>query len=239
MISAVVPVMNRTDRIIPCLSTWIDHDQIGEIVIVDWSSTIPIKTDPILKELFDHWKVKVIRVNNETSFISMSHSLNVGVVYAKGDHILKIDIDYQLKNPELLKILERNQFKKHLFCGTIPNKENYDFHGFCFFEKRYFTEINGYNENCRGWGFDDEDFYRRMENAGLDRVVVMNISDFIYHIPHDDNLRVANYPQKDKKVTNRANENMTKKGEKHEISKYVTIINESNYVELIRIKNEA
>ena len=78
MISAVVPVMNRSDRIIPCLSTWIDQDQIGEIVIVDWSSSVPIKTDPMLSKFLDHWKIKIIRVDKETSFISMSHSLKIG-----------------------------------------------------------------------------------------------------------------------------------------------------------------
>jgi len=236
MISAVVPVMNRSDRIIPCLSTWIDRNEIGEIVIVDWSSTVPIKTDPNLEKFLKHWKIRIVRVNEEPYFISMSHSLNVGVFHSKGDHILKIDIDYQLKNPELLKIFERNQFKKHLFCGTIPNKDNYDFHGFCFFEKRYFIEVNGYNEDCRGWGFDDEDFYRRMEKAGLERVVIMNISEFIYHMPHDDSLRVANYPQKNKNATNRANEEMTKKGEPHKLSEYITLVNTSNYVELVRKK---
>jgi glycosyltransferase involved in cell wall biosynthesis len=236
MISVVVPVMNRSDRIIPCLSTWIDQNGIGEIVIVDWSSTIPIRNDPNLEKFLKHWKIRIIRVNEEPYFISMSHSLNVGIFHARGDHILKIDIDYQLKNKELLRSLERSQFNKHLFCGTIPNEENYDFHGFCFFEKRYFTEINGYNENCRGWGFDDEDFYRRMEKIGLERVVIMNMNDFIYHMPHDDDLRVANYPQKNKKETNLANEIITQTKNSHKLSEYTTIVNESNYIELVRKK---
>lgn len=236
MISAVVPVMNRSERILPCLSTWIDHDEINEVVIVDWSSTIPVYNDPSLEGLIKNKKIKVIRINDEAYFVSMSHSLNVGIIHASGDHILKIDIDYQLKNQELLKVLERNQFNKHFFCGTIPNKENYDFHGFCFFEKRYFTEINGYNENCRGWGFDDEDFYRRMEKTGLERVVVMNINNFIYHIPHGDDLRVANYPEKNKSVTNMANEMMTRTNDSHKLSEYVTIVSKSNYVELVRKK---
>ena len=39
-----------------------------------------------------------------------------------------------------------------------------------------------------------------MEKTGLERVVVMNINNFIYHIPHGDDLRVANYPRKKTKV---------------------------------------
>ena len=236
MISLVVPVMNRSERIIPCLSTWIDHDEISEIVIVDWSSTIPVYNDPSLEAITKNRKIKIIRVNEEDYFVSMSHSLNIGIIHASGDHVLKIDIDYQLINPFLLKTIQRSQFKKHLFCGTIPNKKNYDFHGFCFFEKKYFTEINGYNENCRGWGFDDEDFYRRMEKAGLERVVIMNISNFIYHMPHGDDLRVANYTEKNKKETNMANEIITQTKDSHELSEYTTIVNESNYIELVRKK---
>ena len=162
MISLVVPVMNRSDRIIPCLSTWIDHPAIDEVLIVDWSSSQPINTDSSLISITEHPKTIIIRVVGEESIICMSFSLNVGCFYAKHDHIIKCDIDFQLKNTELVEVFKRSQGKKHFFCSTIPKK--YDFHGFCFFEKKYFVEVNGYNEKIRGWGFDDEDFYRRLEN---------------------------------------------------------------------------
>ena len=235
MISLIVPVMNRSDRVIPCLETWINHPQIDEILIVDWSSTNPIKTDPDLTSITNHHKTKIVRVNDEKSFVSMSFSLNVALNHAKYDHILKCDIDYKLINPELINIFQREQDKNHFYCGTIPNK--WDFHGFSFFKKENAIKINGYNEKFRGWGWDDEDFYRRLEKIGLERIVIMNIEEFLYHIPHDDSLRTANYPENQqlKHKTNRQNEIISLEEDVGQISKYTTIKEELNYIEIIRL----
>lgn len=65
MISLVVPVMNRSDRIIPCLSTWINHPAIDEVLIVDWSSSQPINTDLSLISITEHPKTRIIRVVGE------------------------------------------------------------------------------------------------------------------------------------------------------------------------------
>ena len=236
MISLVVPVMNRSDRVVDCLSTWIDQKEVNEILIVDWSSTIPIKTDESLFSITKHEKTKIVRVNDEKSFMSMSYSLNVGVRETTQDHILKCDIDYKLTNPELLSIFSREQNKNHFFCGTIPNK--WDFHGFAFFRKEDALKIKGYNEKILGWGWDDEDFYRRMEKIGLERVVIMNIEEFIYHIPHDDALRTANYPedQQNKHKTNRQNELKALEEDCGWIYSYETLIDEPKYKEIRRIQ---
>jgi hypothetical protein len=55
-------------------------------------------------------------------------------------------------------------------------------------------------------------------------------------MPHDDDLRVANYPQKNKKETNMANEIITQTKDSHKLSEYTTIVNEINYIELVRKK---
>lgn len=236
MISLVVPVMNRSDRVITCLETWINHPQIDEILIVDWSSTNPIKTDPDLNPITNHHKTKIVRVNDEKSFMSMSFSLNVAINHAKYDHILKCDIDYKLIKPELIDIFQREQDKNHFYCGTIPNK--WDFHGFSFFKKEDAIKINGYNEKFRGWGWDDEDFYRRLEKIGLERIVIMNIDDFLYHIPHDDSLRTANYPQdqQEKHQTNRQNALIAQEGSCGCLSTYQILIDTPKYKEIIREK---
>ena len=236
MISLVVPVMNRNDRVVPCLSTWINEPEVNEVLIVDWSSKYPINLDPELSPITNHQKTKIVRVINETHFMSMSYSLNVGLREASHDHILKCDIDYKLINPEILKIFNRSQNKNHFYCGTIPKK--WDFHGFSFFKKEDALKINGYNEKILGWGWDDEDFYRRLEKIGLERIVMMNIEQFLYHIPHDDELRTANYPenQQNKHKTNRQNELIALEKDCGWIYSYETIIDEPKYKEIKRIK---
>jgi len=231
MISLIVPVMNRSDRVINCLETWINQPQINEILIVDWSSTVPIKTDPDLTPITNHNKTKIVRVNDEKSFMSMSFSLNVALNYAKYDHILKCDIDYKLINPELLNMLQIDE--NNFYCGTVRNK--WDFHGFSFFKKEDAIKINGYNEKFRGWGWDDEDFYRRLEKIGLERIIIMEIDEFLYHIPHEDSLRTANYPEKSKHKTNRQNAIISSEEDIGQISKYTTIKEEPNYIEIIRL----
>lgn len=226
--------MNRSERVIPCLSTWIHNQYVGEVVIVDWSSKKPIHTDPDLKEITNNPKTKVVRVNDEESFICMSFSLNVGVFNATLDHVVKIDIDYKLVNEQLLESFYRSRHTNSFYCGTIPKK--YDFHGFSFFPRKDFIAINGYNERIRGWGFDDEDFYRRMEKRGLERIVIMNIEEFLYHIPHDDNLRTENYPQKDKHETNRNNEKIIQEYDCGCLSTYAKLFESEKYVELVRQK---
>ena len=236
MISLIVPVMNRNDRVIPCLSTWIDQPQVNEILIVDWSSKKPIKFDEELIPITKHPKTKIVRVIDETHFMSMSYSLNVGLREATYDHILKCDIDYKLTNAEILNIFSRSQNKSHFYCGTIPKK--WDFHGFSFFRKEDALQIKGYNEKILGWGWDDEDFYRRLEKIGLERIVMMNIEDFLYHIPHDDDLRTANYPehQQNKHKTNRANELIALEQDCGWIYSYETLVDEPKYKEIKRIK---
>ena len=234
MFSVVVPVMNRTDRIVPCLSTWIDNPLVGEVVLVDWSSDVPVFTDDSVSEIVHHPKTRVVRVNGEDSFICMSFSLNVGVFRATMDHVVKIDIDYKLVNDQLLETFNRSRGTRSFYCGTIPRK--YDFHGFSFFPREDFVAINGYNERIRGWGFDDEDFYRRMEKRGLERIVIMNIEQFLYHIPHNDAMRTANYPQKDKHETNRSNERIIKEYDCGCLSTYTTLCETRKYTELVRVR---
>jgi hypothetical protein len=236
MMSLVVPIMNRSDRMMPCLLTWIKEPDIDEIIIVDWSSRVPIKTDASLKKIVENPKTKIVRVQNEQYFISMSFSLNVGVFNAKNDQIIKCDIDYQLIDSDLFKIFKEADTEKEFYCGTVAPL--WHFHGFCFFSKKYFLKINGYNEKCRGWGYDDMDFYARLEKNGLKKNVIENISSFLYHIPHSDELKTENYPEENKNhhETNQINGKITNQEACGCLSEYKTIKSEQNYLELERVK---
>ena len=65
----------------------------------------------------------------------------------------------------------------------------------------------------------------------------MNIEEFLYHIPHDDSLRTVNYPENQqlKHKTNRQNEIISLEEDVGQISKYTTIKEEPNYIEIIRL----
>lgn len=204
-ISAVFPVMNRNDHVSQVLPSWIASDLVDEIVLVDWSSTLAIHEDILCEDICKNEKVRIIRVENEKFFLSPSFALNLGIDMCRYDNILKLDIDYKLVNLNLLKILERNARPGHFFCGTVPEKELNCYWGFAFFHRKDYERIQGFNENFRGWGGEDVDFYDRLESTGAERTVVLNIRDFIQHLDHDDESRVANHEIKVLKDSNNAN----------------------------------
>ena len=140
----------------------------------------------------------------------------------------------RIKN--LLKILTRNSNPGHFFCGTVPRQEFNCYWGFSFFHRLDYEKIGGFNENFRGWGGEDADFYDRLEKAGNERTVVLNITDFIQHLDHNDELRVENHDIKDMNKSNYSNGLLSKNGLLFEKSKYNIININDNLVVLERIK---
>lgn len=233
-ISLVVPVMNRSERVIPCLRTWVVIPEITEIIIVDWSSRIPIKGDPELGEITNNPKTKVIRVEGEEYFISMSFSVNVGISQSTKPNIIKCDIDYQLIDSSLISYLICEKKDDNFLCGLY--KYSTSLHGFAYFSRRQSDAVSGYNEIIRGWGWDDEDFYRRLEGANYSRVEIKNIDDYIFHMPHDDILRTINYAGDQQNRTETIIKNM--KNSKDGFlcgSKYEILFDSFNYKILRRI----
>lgn len=196
-LSIVFPVMNRTQRLIESVPTWIDHSIFDEIVIVDWSSSLPIYDDPLTQNIINHPKVKIIRVQNEEFFISPSFSINVGVSRATYDYILKLDIDYKLVNDKFVNYLHRPITKLHNSFFTTDYKLLNDIclTGFVLFNRQHFHQVNGYNEIFNGWGYEDLHMYSKLSRVA-ERFIISNLEQFIYHIPHDDTLRNANHVDK-------------------------------------------
>ena len=235
-ITAVFPVMNRNQHVCETVPSWISCEEIAEIVLVDWSSRNPIHMDENFKNIYKNKKVKIIRIENEQYFLNPSFALNIGIDMSNGNNILKLDIDHKLINKNLLKILTRNSNPGHFFCGTVPRQEFNCYWGFSFFHRLDYEKIGGFNENFRGWGGEDADFYDRLEKAGNERTVVLNITDFIQHLDHNDELRVENHDIKDMNKSNYSNGLLSKNGLLFEKSKYNIININDNLVVLERIK---
>lgn len=196
-LSVVFPVMNRTQRLLESVPTWIDHAIVEEIVIVDWSSAVAIYDDPLTQDIINHSKVKIIRVQNEESFISPSFSINVGVSRATYDYILKLDIDYKLVNAKFINYLDRpiSKLQNSFFTTDCTLLKDISLTGFILFNRQHFNQVNGYNEIFRGWGYEDLHMYNKLSHVA-ERFLISNLEQFIYHIPHDDTLRNTNYIDK-------------------------------------------
>jgi predicted glycosyltransferase involved in capsule biosynthesis len=198
-LSLVFPIMNRTHVLIQSIPTWLESKSFDELIIVDWSSKIPIYDDPLVKQIIEDSRVKIIRVENETSFISLSFALNLGISKASNTNILKLDIDYKLINLELFNFIDTiKPLLKSSFFITEPQycKITISIVGFILLNKNHFFNVNGYNENLKGWGYEDSDLYIRLSRL-VQKNLLTDLDDYIFHIPHEDSLKIENYVDKE------------------------------------------
>jgi hypothetical protein len=226
-LSLVFSVMNRTNVLIQSIPSWLKSKSFDELIIVDWSSTIPIYNDPIVKDIIKDDRIKIIRVENEKSFISPSFPLNLGISKALNENIIKLDIDYQLINLELFDFINtiKPLLKKSFFVTDSPFcKTTISIIGFILLNKYHFLYVNGYNENLKGWGFEDLDLYQRLESL-IAKNILTDLDDYIFHIPHDDSLRIANYVDKQTPIgdNERMNRSRAKAFPPTKLSEYKTI----------------
>ena len=195
-ISIALTVMNRTDRVFDCLYSWCLHSIFDDIVLVDWSSSNPVIDDVKINSLISSKNnIKIIRVDNEKYF-NQPAAYNIAIKNCKNDYILKLDIDHILINDNLPVMFENmtKNLDNSFYCGEDSTPEHF---GIVFFSKELFDSVNGYDERLVGWGGDDNDIYCRMSKINT-KIMMTKISDYIYHNPHDDSLRVANYEIKNK-----------------------------------------
>ena len=197
-ISLVFPVMNRTHVLIQSVPTWLQSDLVDEVVIVDWSSKIPIYEDPLTQSIVSDPRVRIVRIDNEPFFLNPSFSINVGVIKATYPHILKLDIDYQLIDIKFMSLIKKllPKLNDGFFITDFAYLEDLIcMMGFVFFHKKHFEMVGGYNEIFRGWGYEDIHMYNKLSQV-CQKYIISNLTKFIFHIPHDDVLRNENHIDK-------------------------------------------
>ena len=204
MISAIISCMNRTDRLIQMLPTWTEVDKIKDIVVLDWSSKDPISENKeIQKILKNSNKIKIVRVD-EQEYFHLGKSNNIAYTFTDQENkiLLKLDVDYMNINSKWIDslIYANGYLKKYFIVGSYRFYKSSS--GFLLVNKAEFAKVKGYNENLlSAWGWDDVDLHQRLTNLYPNdpthkKIEFFNIKDYIYHIPHDDDLRVENYPIK-------------------------------------------
>ena len=189
-VSVVCAVMNRPYRVIPCLRSWVDLKIADDVVVVDWSSTKSV-SDIIAEEEFNHSKLNVIRIDDQEKF-NFGRAYNIAIDKCESDIVVKVDIDYILTNQiKLTEVISDINFDKQFLHGGGAGAH---YLGFSCFDKTH-GEI--YNENFNGYGYEDGDLYKRFQSIGLEKMIIPDIREIFYHIPHDNRLRVQNFDVKD------------------------------------------
>jgi hypothetical protein len=219
MISIILGVKDRTERLAECLASWNRGycNLIKEIIIVDWSSQIPIiNNEKIIKEIEksntkNSIFIKIARVENQI-FYNRCQALNLARSLTNSNNpvLLKLDADYVSVNTNWIRSMHKiNNELINYFVVASPLFCDSNYTGFLFVNKKHFDMVNGYNENLDShWGYEDKDLENRLSNievenlnqfqqkSKLEKVIFYDIKNHIYHIPHDDNLRLQNIDTK-------------------------------------------
>lgn len=184
--SLVTCAMNRTENLLKALPTWTACEGLDEIIIVDWSSRVPVADSIAAASLTDP-RIRIVRVESEPRWI-LSYAFNLGFRFARGRRIVKTDADIKLQ-PDFFA---RNPLPQGVFVAgdwRKAAKGQEHINGFFYIHRTDLRRIRGFNEYITSYGWDDDDIYARMVEAGLERKCVDLQS--IWHIPHDDALRLG------------------------------------------------
>jgi len=180
-VSICTAIMNRPEQIRQTLPLWLELPQVGEIIVVDWSSDTPIA--PMLTD--DAWrKTRVIRVEGERRW-SMPRAMNVAVNRAKGKYVAKFDGDFA-PEPEIFN--ECGNLGAYFYTGDDDVSRGAV--GSFIADREKVHAAGGYNELGYGWGALDYDFFRRLRDQGLE---TKTFDPNMYtSIQHDHRTRNAN-----------------------------------------------
>lgn len=188
-ISLVTACKDRNECLKVVLPSWLQHKEIDEIIIVDWSSKESLQN---LLKLDD--RIKIVRVENE-KYYKPAEANNLAVSFASGNNILRIDVDHFL-NPyynffEIYKINEDNFVSGE--SETVSDRDNNPYYkylfGLLYITKNNFNKVNGYNENIGYYySHEDRDIFERLKLLGLKQIKLKN-NHSVIHIPHSDKKR--------------------------------------------------
>jgi hypothetical protein len=185
-ISLVTCAKNRTENLLKALPSWIAHSDLSEILIVDWSSDVPV-ADRLRAAKMDDPRIRIVRMEDEPHWI-LSYSFNVGFRVSSFDTILKADADIVLS----ADFFSRNRVERNCFIAGNWRlvEEGQEYLNGCFIAPvSALQKANGFNEFITTYGWDDDDLYSRLTLAGFTRHDLAPES--AYHLPHSDLERVG------------------------------------------------
>ena len=129
------------------------NDNLSELLKLPW-----------FKQLFDIEKIKMFRVTEDFPF-EMSLAKNLAHWHASGEILFNLDADNFIdRSYEALNGLKEDQFlwTKGLRDNGTPGRIG------C--HRKHFLELNGYNLDYVGAGYEDMDFAYRLQKLNLEKV---------------------------------------------------------------------
>jgi hypothetical protein len=204
-ISVISACKNRGQALAISVTSWIQSDEIDEIIITDWNSDNPVAHLTKLDK-----RIKVITVPNEPYF-NQPQPLNLAASLVKNEYILKLDSDtvmnpyfnffdhHKIDSQSFLTGTDESwNFSDRLFRKDPRNYQRYMYlkalWGTLYITKENYFKIGGYNENMNKYAaWEDTEIYERFLLLGLKHVQIKFGMKTLFSLPHLAKKRVEEF----------------------------------------------
>jgi len=213
-ISVIIPIRGRNDRLYEIINR-LDHDIVGEVIIVDYCSDEPIK--------FHNEYSRIVRYDKHGPW-NKAHAINIGVKSAKFDYIMTLDADILLGPSFLDKLKSKLSLDAFIYTNKVKRikkedlrtiwktnmQKSFPWHqntnirteafnlatgGFQCFPKKWFERIKGLDENLVYYGGMDNITIIDARNTGMNLII---LNETILHLEHE-NQKEMNLPKDERK----------------------------------------
>ncbi|MBC9929258.1 glycosyltransferase family A protein [Chitinophaga qingshengii] len=190
--------MNRTEHVKITLPLNLHENEKFpnvEFLLLDYSSSDGLEewVRDNLNEYIVSGRLTYYHYSGATSF-NGAHSRNMLFQLAKNDIICNVDADNIVYTEFTEYVLRQYQTNPDVIIIADFTNQKYQMHDimgrFCCL-KRDFLLVSGYDESIVGYGFEDQDLYRRIIRLGREKCVMDNIN-LVAVLQHDDKERVLN-----------------------------------------------
>ena len=203
-ISIISACKNRGEALAVSISSWIQFDEVDEIIVTDWNSDEPVAHLTRLDS-----RIKIITVPWEPYF-NQPQPLNLAASLVKSDYILKLDSD-TVMNPYFNffdhHTIDNNSFLTgtdeswHFTDQALDPKHVYQKYkyikplwGTMYISRENYLKIGGYNENMNKFAaWEDTEIYERLLILGLKHINIKFNEKTLFSLPHATKKRVENF----------------------------------------------
>ena len=178
------------------MRSWIKVNDVGEIIVVDWGSSVSAIDVMKSIEIPPSARAKNIRVYGPGNLPwRIGAAFNLGLSYALCPKILKVDCDTYLHEDFLLhNQIESVGFRYGDHMNADADENDKHLNGVFFARTSHLRYIHGFDERFNLYGWDDSELYFRLESSLIRRNITPPYADFkryasttrlIRHLAHE------------------------------------------------------
>lgn len=187
-VSIVAACKDRNETLGQALTSWLKMEGVDEVILVDWTSTVPI-SQTLSSDLLADARLSIIRVDGQVDWI-LTRAYNVALKVASRSAVLKVDCDTWIA-PDFVAThpLIQDTFYAGDWTSIDAGPSNaLHSNGILFAMRGDLLSVGGYDERIVTYGWDDTDIVSRLSRTLSRRVLRY---EEVRHIPHSADLRVA------------------------------------------------